>query len=39
VRAVELLVQRLDGSEAPPVREVFPLELIVRSSCGTAHLR
>jgi LacI family transcriptional regulator len=39
VRAVELLFQRLDGAEAPPAREIFPLELIVRSSCGTAHLR
>lgn len=36
--AVELLVRRLDGEQSPPVREVFPLELIVRSSCGTAHL-
>jgi LacI family transcriptional regulator len=38
-RAVELLVRRLDGDQSPPVREVHSLELIVRRSCGTAHLR
>jgi LacI family transcriptional regulator len=38
-RAVELLIRRLNGDQFPPVREIFPLELIVRRSCGTAHLR
>jgi LacI family transcriptional regulator len=37
-RAVELLIRRLSGDQFPPVREVYPLELIVRRSCGTADL-
>ena len=37
-RAVELLVRRLGGDQSPPVRDVHPLTLIVRRSCGTAHL-
>lgn len=35
--AVDLLVQDLNGAHSAPVRKVFPLELIVRDSCGTAH--
>ncbi|HEY1626403.1 MAG TPA: LacI family DNA-binding transcriptional regulator [Streptosporangiaceae bacterium] len=38
-RAAELLLQRIRGEQFEPVHEVYPLELIVRSSCGTAHLR
>lgn len=38
-RAAELLLQRIGGEQFEPVHEVYPLELIVRSSCGTAHLR
>jgi DNA-binding LacI/PurR family transcriptional regulator len=37
-RAVNFLVRRLGGDQSPPARDVFPLELIVRRSCGTAHL-
>lgn len=37
-RAVEFLVRRLGGDQSPAARDVFPLELIVRRSCGTAHL-
>jgi LacI family transcriptional regulator len=37
-RAVEFLVRRLGGDQSPPVRDVFELKLIVRRSCGTAHL-
>jgi DNA-binding LacI/PurR family transcriptional regulator len=36
--AAELLIRRLSGEEFPPVHRVYPLELIIRSSCGTAHL-
>jgi DNA-binding LacI/PurR family transcriptional regulator len=35
-RAVELMIQRIRGEKSGAVREVFPLELIVRQSCGTA---
>jgi DNA-binding LacI/PurR family transcriptional regulator len=38
-RAVEFLVRRIGGDQSPPVRDVHPLKLIVRRSCGTAHLR
>ena len=34
--AAELLIRRIRGEEFTPVREVYPLKLIVRSSCGTA---
>src|ERR1022692_125805 len=37
-RAVDFLVRRLSGDQSPAARDVFPLELIVRRSCGTAHL-
>src|ERR1700722_2886040 len=37
-RAIELLMRRLQGERFPPVREVLPLELIVRRSCGTTGL-
>jgi LacI family transcriptional regulator len=37
-RAVELLVRRLGGDDSPPIRDVHALELIIRRSCGTAHL-
>ena len=37
-RAVEFIVRRLGGDQSPPVHDVFPLKLIVRRSCGTAHL-
>ena len=36
-QAAELLIRRIRGEEFEPVHEVYPLELIVRSSCGTAH--
>ena len=32
---IELLTRRMRGEQFPPVREVLPLELIVRRSCGT----
>jgi LacI family transcriptional regulator len=35
-RAVDLLVRRIRGERFPVVRDVFPLDLIVRGSCGTA---
>jgi LacI family transcriptional regulator len=38
-RAVEFVVRRLGGDQSPPARDVFPLELIVRRSCGTADPR
>jgi len=34
---IELLTRRMRGEQFEPVREVFPLELIVRRSCGTAQ--
>jgi LacI family transcriptional regulator len=34
--AIDLLLRRLRGEKFDPVRDVQPLELIVRSSCGTA---
>ena len=37
-QAVELLIRRLRGEEFAPVHKVYPLELIIRSSCGTANL-
>ena len=37
-RAAELVIARIGGEESEPVRQVYPLELIVRGSCGTAHL-
>lgn len=37
-RTVNFLVRRLGGDQSPAARDVFPLELIVRRSCGTAHL-
>jgi LacI family transcriptional regulator len=37
-QAAELLIRRIRGENFPPVHDVYPLELIVRSSCGTAHL-
>ena len=37
-QAAELLIRRIRGEEFEPVHQVYPLELIVRSSCGTAHL-
>jgi len=36
-RAIDLLNQRLRGDRFPPVRQVLPLELILRRSCGTAR--
>lgn len=36
-QAAELLIRRIRGEEFAPVHEVYPLELIVRRSCGTAH--
>jgi LacI family transcriptional regulator len=36
--AMDLLLRRLRGEKFDPVRDVLPLELIVRSSCGTARL-
>lgn len=36
-RAVELLMRRLGDDHFPAVREIYPLELIVRRSCGTAQ--
>jgi DNA-binding LacI/PurR family transcriptional regulator len=37
-QAAGLLIRRIRGEEFAPVHQVHPLELIVRSSCGTAHL-
>jgi LacI family transcriptional regulator len=34
-QAVELLVRRIRGEEFSPVHDIHPLELIIRSSCGT----
>ncbi len=36
-QAIDLLIQRLRGESFPPVRQVLPLELILRRSCGTAQ--
>jgi LacI family transcriptional regulator len=36
-QAAELLIRRAGGEEFEPVRQVYPLELIIRSSCGTAR--
>jgi LacI family transcriptional regulator len=36
--AVDLLLRRIGGDKSPPVRDVHPLDLIVRRSCGTAQL-
>lgn len=33
-RAVELLLDRLRGSNGPPRREVLPADLVVRGTCG-----
>jgi DNA-binding LacI/PurR family transcriptional regulator len=35
-RAVELLTRRIRGERFPVARDVYPLDLIVRRSCGTA---
>lgn len=35
-RAVDLLIRRVRGERFPVVRDVYPLDLIVRRSCGTA---
>lgn len=35
-RAVELLTRRIGGERFPVARDVYPLDLIVRRSCGTA---
>ncbi|MGH3301512.1 MAG: LacI family DNA-binding transcriptional regulator [Streptosporangiaceae bacterium] len=37
-RVMDLLIRRLSDERFPPVREIYPLELIVRRSCGTAQL-
>jgi DNA-binding LacI/PurR family transcriptional regulator len=34
-QAVELLARRIRGEQFPPVHDIYPLELIIRSSCGT----
>jgi len=34
-RAVELLTARIQGQRFPVTRDVYPLDLIVRGSCGT----
>jgi LacI family transcriptional regulator len=36
-QAAELLLRRAAGEEFEPVHQVYPLELIIRSSCGTAR--
>lgn len=36
--AAELLIRRIRGEDFPPVHSIHPLQLIVRGSCGTAHL-
>lgn len=33
-RGVELLLAAMDGAEVPPVRELLPLELVVRATTG-----
>ena len=35
-QAAELLIRRAKGEEFAPVHQVYPLELIIRGSCGTA---
>lgn len=37
-QAGELLLERLAGGEAPQKRVLFPVELVVRSSCGARRL-
>jgi DNA-binding LacI/PurR family transcriptional regulator len=37
-RAAELVIQRIRGEQFEPVHQIYPLELIIRGSCGTAHL-
>ncbi len=37
-RAMELLIRRIGGERFPAVREIYPLELIIRHSCGTNQL-
>jgi LacI family transcriptional regulator len=36
-QAAELLIRRAMGEEFEPVHQVYPLELIIRGSCGTAQ--
>jgi DNA-binding LacI/PurR family transcriptional regulator len=36
-QAAELLIRRAAGEEFEPVHQVYPLELIIRASCGTAR--
>ena len=36
-QAAELLIRRATGEEFEPVHQVYPLELIIRGSCGTAQ--
>ena len=36
-QAAELLIRRATGEEFEPVHQVYPLELIIRGSCGTAR--
>jgi len=38
-RAVDLLTRRIRGERFPVARDVYPLDLIVRRSCGTASTR
>lgn len=38
-QAAELLIRRIRGEVFPPVRCVHELRLIIRGSCGTAHLQ
>ena len=33
-RAIQLLLDRIKGDDAPPERVVLPLDLRIRSSCG-----
>jgi LacI family transcriptional regulator len=35
-RAVDLLIRRIRGERFPVARDVYPLDLILRRSCGTA---
>ena len=35
-RVVDLLVEQLRQSDAPPVREIWPVDLVLRSSTGPA---
>lgn len=34
--AVDLLIERIDEPERPPVQKVLPVQLVVRDSCGAA---